>query len=380
MNNLILLRRRLNIGEAECNRVLAYAKTFGELYDSVYLDFLLTDVQISRNTIQIQNVTVEDLWNNNSNFLLHHRRLAYLCNIFSFIKKYKKGNTIFLYHPDVILLSLIVLFTKNNVFCEYTEHPSIFQKSFFSRFVEAWNIAILKRINGVFVISNSLRSYYISKGIVPSKVNISNMFVDVSRFQNLEKTSNRHYVAYCGTVSYKKDGVEDLITAFAEFHKSNPDFYLYIIGRGQTQTILSELKELARTLDILPFVVFTGRVSPDEIPSLLYNAEILALARPDNLQAQNGFPTKLGEYLATGNPVVVTNVGEIGAFLKNKENALLVSPGDPKAFGKALCWIAENPIAAKKIGEKGKELTLNEFSSIEQSKRVLQCMKKLSRG
>ena len=48
---------------------------------------------------------------------------------------------------------------------------------------------------------------------------------------------------------------------------------------------------------------------------------MLVLARPDNIQAKGGFPTKLGEYLATGNPVVVTKVGEIPNYLIDGVNA-----------------------------------------------------------
>ena len=50
---------------------------------------------------------------------------------------------------------------------------------------------------------------------------------------------------------------------------------------------------------------FTGRTSPEVMPQILTDASILALARPNNVQSQNGFPTKLGEYLATGNPVAI---------------------------------------------------------------------------
>ena len=63
-------------------------------------------------------------------------------------------------------------------------------------------------------------------------------------------------------------------------------------------------------------IVFTGIVSAADIPQILKNAAVLALDRPDSLQAQCGFPTKLGEYLLTENPVIVTKVGDIPLFLE----------------------------------------------------------------
>ena len=102
---------------------------------------------------------------------------------------------------------------------------------------------------------------------------------------------------------------------------------------------------------------------------------MLALARPDRLQAQNGFPTKLGEYLATGKPVVVTRVGEIPLFIKHGENGYLADP-TPESFSKQLSWVADNYEQAKKTGQNGKKLAENEFSYFVQSKKVLEFMNK----
>ena len=59
--------------------------------------------------------------------------------------------------------------------------------------------------------------------------------------------------------------------------------------------------ELIENLGVKNSVIFTGIVSAAEIPQILKNATVLALDRPDSLQAQCGFPTKLGEYLLTEN-------------------------------------------------------------------------------
>lgn len=68
------------------------------------------------------------------------------------------------------------------------------------------------------------------------------------------------------------------------------------------------------------------------MPQMLKNAEALVLDRPNSLQAQYGFPTKLGEYLLTGNPVVVTKVGDIPLYLKDGVSALLSEDRNPKEF------------------------------------------------
>ena len=116
-------------------------------------------------------------------------------------------------------------------------------------------------------------------------------------------------------------------------------------------------------------VQFTGMVDYKKVPQLLMDAAVLALARPDSIQAQNGFPTKLGEYLLTGNPVVITKVGDIPLFLEHKKTALLTDSHDTDAFAANLLWAIEHPIEAQEIGAGGREVALKNFNyQIETSK------------
>ena len=198
-----------------------------------------------------------------------------------------------------------------------------------------------------------------------------NMIVDTSRFLGIEKQSSEKYIAYCGTASNNKDGVDELIRAFAILVSKHPDYKLYIIGNTPSKDQRFGNLELVKSLGIEKNVVFTGIVSRDEIPQLLKNAEILALDRPDNLQAKYGFPTKLGEYLLTGNPVVVTNVGDIPLFLKNGISAFIADPQNAQSFADKLCWVIEHPKEAKVVGENGKRIAEMSFSYLTETKKLV---------
>jgi glycosyltransferase involved in cell wall biosynthesis len=107
------------------------------------------------------------------------------------------------------------------------------------------------------------------------------------------------------------------------------------------------------------------------MPKILMGAQMLALSRPNNTQSQYGFPTKLGEYLATGKPVVVTKVGEIPLFLHDGENAFMANPDDVNDFANKLIEVARDYPVALKVAQKGKELAYTEFSSKVQSEMLL---------
>ena len=134
------------------------------------------------------------------------------------------------------------------------------------------------------------------------------------------------YVCYAGGLSEEKDGVETLKVAC----------------RGFNLKILNGMAH-------------------EDVIRIMSRARCLVLARPDSLQARAGFPTKLGEYLALGRPVVVTTVGEIPRYLKDGESAYLVAPGDVNLLTEKISEVFADPIRAERIGRTGKEVALQNF-------------------
>ena len=132
--------------------------------------------------------------------------------------------------------------------------------------------------------------------------------------------------------------------------------------------------ELIENLGVKNSVIFTGIVSAAEIPQILKNATVLALDRPDSLQAQCGFPTKLGEYLLTENPVVVTKVGDIPLFLKDGETALLAEERNPHEFSSKLLWALEHPAEAIEIGKAGAQVAMREFNYLNETKKIIKAI------
>lgn len=374
--NVILLNRRYCAGEAWTNRILAYAKGLAELGCNVTLIYLITDAKRTPYHINIPDVKVINIWEENCWLAKKFRLFAYLLNLFKIKRYVGKGDKVFIYNAEKYILKAAKK-TGADIYAEITEHPYIYNKK-----GKKGELAIdqkskkLKDIKGLSVISHNLKEYYSSIGISEDKLAIVNMFVDGNRFKSIKKTNSDLYIAYCGVISYNKDGVKTLIDSFSLFHSKHSEYKLYIIGRGATPNIIEELKQMVTSMGLQNSVIFTGQISPDEMPSLLVNARILALARPNNLQSQNGFPTKLGEYLATGNPIVVTKVGEIPQFIRHMDNGILAEPDNVEDFAEKLLWVADNYDKAKEIGNRGQKLSYECFSYLSQAKVLLDLMNK----
>lgn len=370
MSRILFICRRFCPGQAWTNRLLAYAKGFAEQGKEVVLLFLITDNNRTPYIINIPNVKVINLWENDNKFVRIHRAFSYVVNKRK-IRNYIKDNDIcFMTDASGFFMDEIIKSKKEvKVVFESTEHPLVLSHGNVKKTNKVLNK--LKTVDELFVISNALKDFYIQKGIDESKIHVINMFVDTTRFEGVKKTENRKYIAYCGTVSYGKDGVDTLIRAFSMFKETFTDYKLEIYGTGASDTI-DQLKELSKENNVADSVIFTGPIPYTEMPNKLVNATILALSRPNNLQNQNGFPTKLGEYLMTGNPVVTTSVGEIPCFIKDGYNGYLAKPDSVESFAEKLKEVACNLEKAKLVGEKGREIAFKEFSYLTQTQKAFQ--------
>lgn len=222
----------------------------------------------------------------------------------------------------------------------------------------------------LFIISRNLIEFYqpyIKKG---AKVLHLPVNVDFERFPNAMKELNSNYITYCGDLSQSKDGVIILIKAFSIIKDEFKDIHLKLIGFNNNEEYMNSLNQLISDLKINDRVIQTGYVHPEKIPDELYNSRILVLARPDNIQAKGGFPTKLGEYLATGVPVVVTDVGELTSYLEDGRNAFIAKPDSVEDFAMVMKRALSDKEFAFKVGIEGRKTALKYFCHLSQGKFI----------
>jgi len=90
-------------------------------------------------------------------------------------------------------------------------------------------------------------------------------------------------------------------------------------------------------------------------------------------------PCKVGEYLCTGNPVVVTNLGEIPKYLTDGVSAFLPEADSPEKFAmgleKAMNTDKDTLIS---IGKEGYRVAEANFNSTVQAKRIVEFLIELA--
>ena len=229
-------------------------------------------------------------------------------------------------------------------------------------------IKALQKIDIVLPMTETLLKHYQALANPKALFMHLPMTVDPSRFDdNSVDICNikQPYIAYAGALNNQKDGIDILIKAFAKISPQYPQFHLVLAGFYHYDVV--EQKKLIDQLNLNDRIHYLYNQSNDQVISILKNANLLALARPESYQASGGFPTKLGEYLMTSNPVCVTAVGEIPRYLEDNYSAFLAKPGNVSSFAEAMDRALSNPSLAKVVGINGKNVALEHFNVHKQS-------------
>ena len=354
---------------APTNRLLSFVRAFEEMNIETIVVFIEPNRTRDKIEQTYKYVTLKYLWDSSlvKNYI--YDKLLAGFRVQRFCRLLGSGDKVFVFGASAYLHYFT---TRRNVsiYHERTEHPDVVRLRF--GFERNRYLSSCRKLKGLFVISTALKEFFLGVGIPSDKICIVNMTVDNTRFDGLQRDGDsERYIAYCGTASNNKDGVDRLIRAFGIVAQKHQDVKLYIIGKAPSVSDEAGNLKLIDELRLNDKVVFTGVKPAIEIPRLLINAVVLALARPDSLQAKNGFPTKLGEYLSTGNPVVVTKVGDIPLFLKDKDSALLVDADNIVEFANQLCWVLDNPKEAERIGANGRKVALRYFDSTLEAQKIV---------
>ena len=193
-----------------------------------------------------------------------------------------------------------------------------------------------------------------------NKILINPNGVDLNRF-NPAKTSPNirdHYGIKKNTVLIgmvavfmKENAVEDLIESFRLAQKQKSDIQLMLIGDSQQR---EELERYVYYRNLSNSVIFTGRIDFDRLPYYLTACDILASHFNYYGLLPHRCSIKHLEYMASGRPVVATDIGYTNFGIQHGINGLLIQQGDIKGFAKALIKLSNDPALRKRMGSQGR--------------------------
>jgi len=263
---------------------------------------------------------------------------------------------------------------------EKSEFPFVYYQKTIAVRLMIWfyeNVT-LRILDGVIVISKFLHEYFFSCLRNTDKILRVPILVETSSYpQPFEKPDHDdRRIIYCGNLDHGGE-ITSLLDAFSQVAGDFPQLRLHIIGDTCERNQRDQLNALIAKLALTGLVQFIGQRPRQEIPLLLSQGDIMALPRAAGMFSTAGFPTKLGEYLATGKPVVVTDTGDISQYLQDGVNAFITTPGDTVAFARALRRVMLRPEEAATVGRGGREVALKQFDTFVNCSRIVEFIQKL---
>ena len=168
------------------------------------------------------------------------------------------------------------------------------------------------------------------------------------------------YFLFCGDAGYKET-IFFIIDAYEALHDATgTNSYLYLVINGKPENV-SEVKDYINNNSKKVQIKFFSKLPERELFQKYKNAIALLIPLRPTFQDIARFPHKTGEYLASGNPVISTNYGEVKYYFKDMENMLLAEEYDVNKFTEKMQFVIDNPDVAKQIGIKGKTVASSIF-------------------
>jgi glycosyltransferase involved in cell wall biosynthesis len=188
---------------------------------------------------------------------------------------------------------------------------------------------------------------------VPIIVDIAERLVDGSE-------SARPILVYSASTGYAEP-LRFILRSMREVWSRRPDCRLVVTGMqsGWAANVVSELEMKADVED--GRIALAGYLPRQELLTLYSQASALLIPLFDDPASRARFPTKLGEYLAAGRPVVSNPVGEIDRFVRDGETAFMSPAGDVTAYGNRIRDVLNDAVSAHAVGRAGRRLAEEKF-------------------
>ena len=262
---------------------------------------------------------------------------------------------------------------------EVCEYPYVYVRQTPWVRAQSWFFrrAVLRLVDGCIVISRYLEAF-VQRARPTLHVLRVPILVDVAQWVEPDIPANpqaQKQIAYIGNLAHDGE-IADLIRAFALLARDCPNTGLRIIGDSGA-AVRAQIEIQIDQLGLTGRIELVGAIRRADLPRVLASVDVLALLRSDGTFSQAGFPTKLGEYLATGKPVVVTSTGEIPDHLQDGVSAFLAPPNDVPAFAAQLRYVIEHPEHAAQVGARGRQIAMERFDHRVHGKRIIEFIETL---
>lgn len=221
----------------------------------------------------------------------------------------------------------------------------------------------------ITVVSEKMKSRFLEAGIKKEKIVKIPNGANVEEIKPMEKKLAREKLRLDGQSPLVlvmghtyTEGLFVFLKAFAKVVKLNSKVKLLFLGKmALSKEGEKKLEKVSQEIGT-ENIIFIGEKPFREVPFYLGAADVLALPMEDNPIEEARSPMRLGDYLASGRPIVANAVGEVKNVLSDFNCGLVSSPKDSDEFAQNIIRVLEDKNLAKKLGEKARKTAEDVFA------------------
>jgi len=167
-------------------------------------------------------------------------------------------------------------------------------------------------------------------------------------------------------------GFEYLIAAAAHICRIRKDVVFIIGGNGELRPFY---EALATKLKVRHRIIFTGWIPRVETPG--YYAACDVFVAPSLVEE---FGLTVTEAMATGKPVIASDIDGLRELVTDRVNGFLVPPKSVRLLADRILYLLENPEEAMEMGLKGRKTVERSFNLDDRVRRLIQIFEETIRS
>ena len=197
--------------------------------------------------------------------------------------------------------------------------------------------------------------------------------VDITTFRPRAESIGVPIIALASRMLWDK-GVGDFVQAARLLKQQKITARCVLVGRQDPGSPTSISKDQLLSWRQEGVVEWWGHC--DDMPNVLASAQVVVLPTFYG----EGVPKILLEASACGRPVVTTAIPGCTEIVRDGENGFLIPQKDPEALAKAITVLVKNPVLRMRMGIRGREIVLREFSAGQIARQTLAVYQELLEG
>jgi glycosyltransferase involved in cell wall biosynthesis len=251
------------------------------------------------------------------------------------------SNSDIIYSRDEWPLYFLSFFRSNLVFEGHTNRYNFIIKR------------VLDKSKKIIVITKGLKDFYIKNGVDSEKIFISPDGVDLNQFnitnskeecrKKLKLPQGKIIITYTGHL-YGWKGANILANTAKSFNENE-----LIVFVGGTEKDVENFKKIYGSRKN---IIIVGKRPHSEIPFWLKASDVLVIPNTakNDISKYYTSPMKLFEYMASGVPIVASDLFSIREILNDK-NSVLFHPDSPESIVKSIKYILRDKKNASEISQ-----------------------------